>query len=163
MTPALSGIDLTRAAVQIDGRTICATVTFARAPIDADFELTFHLADTTEASCCASLRFRRNAGHFEVGHSSTDTNGVVQLEPVPNAGAALRRATLVITGTLPSPSTWQQRAHRMPALRNLAWSITTGYFSDKYGPYYGDWLPRYEPVSEQVIRQSDGATVRPGD
>ncbi len=64
----------------------------------------------------------------------------------PNAGAALRGATLVITGDLADPSDWQQQARRMPEVENLAWSITTGYFPDKYGPYFGDWLPRHEPV-----------------
>jgi hypothetical protein len=162
LTPALSGIDLTRAAVQIDGRTICATFTFARTPTDADFELGFNLADTTEASCCASLRFRRTAGRLEVGYFYVDANGVYQLEPTPNAGAALRGATLVITGTIAPPSRWQYRARRMPATNNLAWSVTTRYYTDKYGPYYGDWLPRHEPVGQPAIRHRDGAIVQPG-
>jgi hypothetical protein len=161
LTPALSRIDLTRAAVQIDGRTICATFTFARPPTDADFALGFNLADTTEALCCASLRFRRSAGRLEVGYLYLD-NGVNRLVPTPNAGAALRGATLVITGTLAPPSRWPYRARRMPATNNLAWSVTTQYYTDKYGPYYGDWLPRHEPVGQPAIRHRDGAIVKPG-
>jgi hypothetical protein len=147
MTRPLSGIDLTRAAVQIDGNTVCATFTFARSPVDADFRLTFNL------SCCGSLRFQRTAGRLEVGRSFTDANGVSQLEPVANGGAALRRKTLVITGTLPAPEG--------PVARDLVWSITTGYFPDKYGPYFGDWLPRHEPVDQPAIRHRDGVIVRP--
>jgi hypothetical protein len=162
MTPALSRIDLTRATVQIDGRTICASFIFARAPTDADFQLSFNLHDTSERSCCTTLRFRRSAGRLEVGAFSIDANGVYQLDPTANAGAALRGTTLEITGDLADPSSWQQRARRMPAVENLAWSITTGYFPDKYGPYFGDWLPRHEPIGQPAIRHSDGAVVRPG-
>jgi hypothetical protein len=51
----------------------------------------------------------------------------------------------------------------MPEVENLAWSVTTGYFPEKYGPYFGDWLPRHEPVDQPAIRHSDGTTIRPGD
>ncbi len=53
-------------------------------------------------------------------------------------------------------------ARRMPEVENLAWSVTTGYFPDKYGPYFGDWLPRHEPVGQPAIRHSDGSKVEPG-
>lgn len=161
MTPALSGIDLVRAAVQIDGRTVCATFTFARALTHADFRLSFHLHDTSEPSCCTTLRFQRTAGRLEVGAHST-VDGVYQLVPTANAGAALRGATLVFSGDLAEPSKWQQRARRMPDVESLAWSITTGYFEDKYGPYFGDWLPTHKPVGQPAIRHSDGTPVRPG-
>jgi hypothetical protein len=66
LTSELSRVDITRAAVQIDGRTICARLVFARPPEDADFRVTLTLRDTTSSSCCASLRFRRTAGRLEV-------------------------------------------------------------------------------------------------
>lgn len=74
-----------------------------------------------------------------------------QLDRTPNAGAALRRAVLVISGDLADPSKWQQRVRRMPDVENLAWSITTGYSQDKYGPYFGDWLPTHRPVGQPAI------------
>jgi hypothetical protein len=67
----------------------------------------------------------------------------------------------VITGTLPPPSVWQSQGKRMPAPTNIGWSVTSAYFPKKYGPYYGDWLPRYEAVGQPLIRQRDGVTVRP--
>ncbi len=39
-----------------------------------------------------------------LGAFSIDQNGVYKLDPTPNAGAALRGATLVITGELADPS-----------------------------------------------------------
>ena len=153
MTPALSGIDITRASVQIDGLTVCAAFTLARAPTSSDFRLTFNLS-VPGSSCCGSLRFKRSAGRLEVGHFFIDSNGAGQLEPVENAGAALRATTLVITGTLPTPDD-------PPVAGNLVWSVTTGYFPDKYDAYFGDWLPRHEPIDQPAIRHRDGAVVRP--
>jgi hypothetical protein len=49
----------------------------------------------------------------------------------------------------------------MPTAENIGWGLTTGYFPEKYGPYFGDWLPRHEAVNQPLIRQRDGATVRP--
>jgi hypothetical protein len=80
---------------------------------------------------------------------------------VQRAGAALRDNTLVISGTLPPPNAWRYRIRRMPASENIGWSATTGYLPEKYGPMYGDWLPRYHPIDQPMIRQHDGATVRP--
>lgn len=162
ITPALSGIDITQAAVQVDGRTVCARFVFASPPGSSDFELQFTLRDTTTPSCCGSLRFRRSAGRLEVGYFTVDANGAYQLEPVSNAGALLRDNTLLMTGTLPPPSAWQFPSPRMPAARNLGWSVTSTYSPDEYGPYYGDWLPRYEAVSQPLIRHRDGATVEAG-
>jgi hypothetical protein len=162
VTPALSGIDIRHATVQVDGRTICATFVFARVPESSDVELTLTLRDTTTPSCCASLRFRRSTGSLEVGHLTVDANGGYQLEPVPDAGASLRGNTLLMTGTLPPPSAWQLQTRRMPAVRNIGWSVTSRYFRNEYGPFYGDWLPGYEDVGEPVIRHRDGATVTPG-
>src|SRR5215210_2760656 len=85
-----------------------------------------------------------------------------RLEPVPDAGASVRGNTLLMTGTLPPPSTWQLQIPRMPALRNIGWSVTSGYFRNQYGPFYGDWLPGYEDVGEPVIRHPDAETVTPG-
>lgn len=156
MTPALSAIDLTRASVQIDGRTVCASFVLARAPTGADFQLRLNVGGTKGRSCCGSIEFRRTAGRLEVGLFRIDANGVYQLDPIADAGASLRGTTLTITGTLPAPD-----GGRMPPAIQLAWSITTGYFPDKYGPYFGDWLPRHEPVDQPAIRHSDGMTVRP--
>lgn len=161
MTLALSGIDITRAAVQIDGRRICASFTFARPPESPAFELALNVHDTTERYCCATLRFRGKRAALEVGHFFVDANGVYQLKPVADAGAALRGRTLVLSGTLPDPSTWEGRARRMPAPANLGWSVTTSYFTDKYGPYFGDWLPRHEPVGQPFVRHRDGTIVEP--
>jgi hypothetical protein len=161
LTPQLSGIDITRASVQVDGRTLCATFAFARPPASADFQLTLSLRDTTTASCCASLRFRRTRGGLELGYLFLDpTTGAERLRPVAGAGAALSGNVLVITGTLPAPGAWPYRTHRMPSARHLGWSVTTTYAPEKYGPYYGDWLPR-QAVAQPMIRQYDGATVRP--
>lgn len=162
MTRALSGIDITRATVQIDDRTVCATFVFARAPEDQDFELRFNLADATEPSCCATLWFKRTAGRLELGSFEIDANSTYQLRPVPSAGAALRGRNLTITGTFPPPEEWRLRARRMPAPENLAWSVTTGYFPDKYGPYFGDWLPRHEPIGQPAIHHRSGEIIKPG-
>jgi hypothetical protein len=162
VTPALSGIDLTRATVQIDGRTICAAFVFAGPPPGDKVQLTLTLRDVTAPSCCASLRFRRTPGGLEVGHLSVDANGAYRLAPVPNGGASLRGNRLVITGTLPPPSGWQVQSRRMPAVQDLGWSVSSSYSPEKYGPSYGDWLPRYKAVGEPVIRHRDGATVTPG-
>jgi hypothetical protein len=162
VTPALSGIDILHATVQIDERTICASFVFAGRPRDSDVELTLTLRDTTAPSCCASLLFRRTAGRLEVGHFTVGANGRYRLEPVADAGASLRRDTLLVTGTLPPPSTWQLQTRRMPAEENVGWSVTSQYAPNEYGPFYGDWLPRYEAAGEPVIRHRDGATVTPG-
>jgi hypothetical protein len=162
MTPALAAIDIVRARVQIDGQTICASFTLAQSPGDADFWLTLTLMDATTASCCASLRFRRTAGRLELGHHTIDSDGSYKLRPVQGAGAALRDNTLVISGTLPPPSAWRYRTRRVPAPENIGWSATTGYLPRKYGPTYGDWLPRYHAIDQPMIRQHDGVTVRPG-
>ena len=66
-----------------------------------------------------------------------------------------------MTGTLPPPSVWQYQIKRMPSPGNIGWSVTSEYFPDKYGPYFGDWLPQHEAVRQALIRQRDGATVRP--
>jgi hypothetical protein len=161
MTPALSAIDITRAVVQIDGRTVCASFRFARAPAPQKFQLTFNLADTTEKYCCASLRFRRTPGHLELGHFSVDQNGVYELRPVALAGADLHGKTLTVSGRLPDARGWPGEARRFPR-ENLAWSVTTGYFPKKYGPSFGDWLPRHEPIDQPAIRHRDGAIIRPG-
>jgi hypothetical protein len=162
VTPALSGIDLTRATVQIDGRTICAAFVFADPPPSDKVQLTLTLRDVTAPSCCASLRFRRTPGGLEVGHLTVDANGAYRLAPVPNGGASLRGDRLVITGMLPAPSAWQMQTRRMPAVQDLGWSVSSGYTPEKYGPSYGDWLPRYKAAGEPVIRHRDGATVTPG-
>jgi hypothetical protein len=162
MNPALSGIDITHATVQVDDRTLCAEFMFATLPRDSNVELTLTLRDTTTPSCCASLRFQQTAGRFEVGHLTVDANGAYRLEPVVDAGALLRGNTLLITGTLPPPRAWQLQTRRMPAEENIGWSVTSRYLPNKYGPYYGDWLPGYKDVSEPVIRHRDGATVTPG-
>jgi hypothetical protein len=162
MTPALSGIDITRATVQVDGRTLCAAFIFATLPRDSNVRLTLTLRDTTTPSCCASLRFQQTAGRFEVGHFTVGASGGYRLEPVADAGASLRGNTLFITGTLPPPSAWQLHTRRMPAEENIGWSVTSGYVPNKYGPFYGDWLPGYKDAGEPVIRHRDGATVTPG-
>jgi len=161
VTPALSAIDITRARFQIDKRTICASFVFARPPGIHNFELTVNLRDTTTRPCCASLRFRQTAGRHEVGYFRVDARGFYQLDAVPNAGASVHGKTLVITGTLPPPSVWQSQGKRMPAPTNIGWSVTSASFPKKYGPHYGDWLPRYEAVGQPLIRQRDGVTVRP--
>jgi hypothetical protein len=162
MTPELSRIDLTRAEVQIDGRTVCATFTFARPPTEGDLDVSFNLHDTTEPFCCTTLRFRRTAGRLEVGAFSIDKSGRYQLAETANAGAAVRGSTLVVTGDLADPSTWQRGAHRMPEVENLGWSITTLYVPKKYGPSFGDWLPRHEALGQPFIRHRDGAIRQPG-
>ncbi len=161
LTPELSGIDITRATVRIDGAKMCGTFVFAEPPA-GDFQLTLTLRDTTTSACCASLRFRRMAGRLEVGHETHNEEGASELEPVSGAGAALRGETLVVTGTLPPPNVWQFGTRRLPAAAEVGWSATTRFFSEQYGPYYGDWLPRHEPVGEPIIRHRDGATVLPG-
>jgi hypothetical protein len=159
LTPELAGIDLTSAVVQIDeDRTVCATFTFASPPPATDFQLTFNFADLTERRCCTSLRFRRSVGGMEVGHFHTDEHGTFQLDPVDDAGASLEGTTLVISGRLPDPSEWN-RGGRMPEVAYFAWSVTTGYTPEKYGPYFGDWLPGYQALGSPVIRHWDGATV----
>jgi hypothetical protein len=162
ITPTLSGIDITRTTVQIDELTICASFVFAERPRDSNVQLTLTLRDTTAPSCCASLRFRRTARGLEVGHFTVGANGGYRLEPVANAGASLRGNTLLITGTLPPPSAWQLQTRRMPAEENVGWSVTSRYAPNEYGPFYGDWLPRYKAAGEPVIRHGDGATVTPG-
>lgn len=161
LTPELSAIDITRASVQIEKRTMCATFVFAR-PIRAqDFRLTLSLRDASSSLCCASLRFRQTAGRHEVGYFRIDSHGLYQLDPVPNAGASVRGRTVIMTGTLPQPSVWPYQIKRMPSPANIGWSVTSEYSPDKYGPYFGDWLPRQEAVRQPLIRQRDGATVRP--
>jgi hypothetical protein len=155
LTEALSGIDITRATVQIDGRTVCATFVFAEPPGVRDFRLTLYLQDTTRRSCCAALRFQQTKGRREVGRSILDANGSYRLEPLPNAGVSLRETTLVMTGTLPAVGTW-------PAAQNAGWSVTTAYFPTEHGPAYGDWLPRHEAIAQPLIRHRDGAIVKPG-
>ncbi len=162
MTPALGAIDIVRARVQLDGRTICASFTLAQPPRDADFWLTLNVMDATTSSCCASLRFRRTAGRLEVGHHTVDANGAYELRPVQRAGAALRDGTLVISGTLPPPNAWPYRTRRIPAPANIGWSATTGYLPEKHGPFYGDWLPPHHAINQPMIRQRDGVTIRPG-
>lgn len=149
--PLLSAIDLRRAAVQIDGRTICATFTFAAPLGSTEFALTLALREPT-ARCCASLHFRRTARGLEVGHRTIDPNGAYRLEPVPGAGASLRKNTLRLSGSLPTG---------VPAGDDVGWSITSTYADGEYGPYYGDWLPRYASVGEPYVRHRDGVTVRP--
>jgi hypothetical protein len=164
LTTQLSRIDITRASVQIDGRTLCATFAFARPPASADFQLHLNLRDTSTASCCASLWFRSTRGRLELGYFFLDiTTGAERLRPVANAGAILSGNILMISGTLPAPAAWQSRTHRMPSAQDLGWSVTTTYAPAKYGPYYGDWLPRPRPqaVAQPMIRQYDGATVLP--
>jgi hypothetical protein len=160
MTPELSAIDLTRAAVQIDGRAICAAFEFAEPPGAADFEVTLTLRDTTTARCCAALRFRRSARRLELGYLA-DEGGRYDLRPA-SGGAMLRGRNLVISGVLPPPNVWHYGSRQMPAGEYLGWSVTTSYAPEKYGPAFGDWLPRYAPVREPIVRHRDGATVRPG-
>ena len=162
MTLSLSAIDITRAQVQIEGRTLCASFVLAQPPGDIDFWLALNLMDATTTSCCASLRVRRTAGRLEVGYHSINNKGDYELRPVQEGGAALRNSTLVFSGTLPPPNLWQYVTRRLPAPENIGWSATTGYLPDKYGPTYGDWLPRHEAVNQPMIRQRDGVTVRPG-
>jgi hypothetical protein len=162
MTPQLSGIDITRAAVQIDGRTVCATLTFARPPTDGDLEVSLNLHDTTQPSCCTTLRFRRTAGRLEVGTFSIAPDGTYRLSPTTNGGAEVRSSTLVVTGDFADPSTWQRGALRMPEVENLGWSITTRSTPEKYGPSFGDWLPRHEGIGQPFIRHRDGAMTQPG-
>jgi hypothetical protein len=161
LTPELAAIDITRASVQIDKRTMCAKFLFARPFRAQDFQLTLSLRDATSSLCCASLRFRQTAGRHEVGYLRIDAHGAYQLDSVPNAGASVRGRTLIMTGTLPPPSAWQYQVNRMPSPGNIGWSVTSEYFSSKYGPYFGDWLPQHEAVRQPLIRQRDGATVRP--
>jgi hypothetical protein len=162
LTGAMSGIDLTRAAFQIEGRTVCATFAFAQPPAGDTVQLTLTLRDVKTPSCCASLRFRRTAGRLEVGHFTVDADGAYQLAPVPNAGASLREKTLLITGTFPPPSAWQMQSRRMPAAEEIGWSVSTAYSPERQGRSYGDWLPGYRKAGEPVIRHRDGATVTPG-
>jgi hypothetical protein len=162
LTRELSAIDLRRAAVRIDGRTICASFVFARPFGRLDFQLTLSLRDASTSSCCASLRFRRTGGRLEVGYDAYTENGTRrELRPVTEAGAELRGNRLVMTGTLPPPTVWPFATRRMPTAENIGWSVTTRYFADKYGPYFGDWLPGHDAVNEPIIRHRDGATVRP--
>jgi hypothetical protein len=49
----------------------------------------------------------------------------------------------------------------MPSADELGWSATSSYTPEKYGPYFGDWLPRYAPYLEPIVRHRDGATVTP--
>ncbi len=147
MTPELSAIDITRAAVQIDGRTICATFTFAGPPAHGIFQVTITLRDASSSSCCASLRFRRTAG-LEVGYDARTAKGD-ELQPVRDAGAAIHGNTLVMTGTLPPPSTWPYLSHRIPSTKDIGWSATTDYYPKRYGPGYFDSLPRHEAVTSR--------------
>jgi hypothetical protein len=160
VTRELSRIDITRAAVQIDGRTICATFVFAQPSGDIDFGLTLSLRDVS-SPCCASLVFASTAGQLEVGYLA-NVNGVTELKPVRQAGAELRGKMLIITGTLPPPSAWWYGSHRMPTAENIGWSLTTRYVPKTYGPSFSDWVPRDESVNEPLVRHRDGATVRPG-
>jgi hypothetical protein len=162
LTPELSAIDIRRAAVRIDGRTICASFVFARPSGGVDIQLTLSLRDASTPSCCASLRFRRTAGRLEVGSDAYTENGTRrELRPVTGAGAEVRDNRLVITGALPPPTAWPFATRRMPTAENIGWSVTTRYFAEKYGPYFGDWLPGHDAVNEPIIRHYDGATVRP--
>jgi len=158
LTPALAGIDVTRAAVQIDGSTICAAFTLARPP-SGDFGLTLWLVDTTTFRCCAALGFRRSAGRLELGNFVRDAQGTHRLEPVADGGAKLRGDTLVISGTLPDDA-WNQP--RPPASDDVAWHLTTSYDGAKHGPYFTDWVPRHEPIGQPFIRHRDATTVRLG-
>jgi hypothetical protein len=162
MTPVLSGIDITKATVQIKGRTICGTFVLDGSPERSKIQLTLTLRDTTTPSCCASLRFRRTGGRLEVGHLTIGLNGGYRLDSVTDAGAAVQDNTVILTGTLPPPSAWQLETRRMPAEENIGWSVTSEYSSNKHGPFYGDWVPGYEDTGEPVIRHRDGATVTPG-
>jgi hypothetical protein len=161
MTPALSGIDIVRASVHIDGRTLCATFELV-APPPPDFALLLVLRDTSTVRCCAALRLVRRAGRVQVGSDSTDVDGQRVLEPVAAAGASIRGRTLVLTGTLPAPGEWRLGSRRMPAADELGWSATSTYTPEKYGPYFGDWLPGYADSLEPIVRHRDGATVSPG-
>ena len=161
MTPELAAIDLTRAAVQIDGRTMCATFELARAPGASDFGLILVLRDTTTSACCAALHFRRTAGRLELGYLADD-GGTEALRPVSGGGALVRGTTLLISGTLPPPSAWRYGSQRLPAAEHLGWSVTTEYAPETYGPAYGDWLPAHAPFREPIVRHRDGAVVRPG-
>lgn len=160
MSDVLKAIDVTRASMQIDGRTMCATLELANAPGDADFTVLLTLRDTSTSSCCASLHFRQTAGQLEVGFRSY-ADGVRGPLPVAGGGAAVRGRTLTITGTLPTPDRWEMAARRMPAPATVGWSLTTSWYESKYGPYYGDWLPAHDDVNEPVVRHRDGAIVRP--
>ena len=162
LTRELSGIDITRTGVQIDARTICARFVFAKPPGDIDFQVTVSLRDASTSSCCTSLRFRRTSGQLEVGYDAYDANGETALKPVSRAGAELGGNTLVVTGTFPPPNSWLFASRRMPTAENIGWSVTTGYFPEKYGPYFGDWLPRHEAANHPLIRHRNGATIRPG-
>ena len=157
----LSGIDIRRAAVRIDDRTICAGFVFAQPPSGVDFQLTLALRDASASSCCASLRFRRSARGLELGYDSYNPNGTIELRPVENAGAELRGNTLTISGTLPPPSAWHLATRQMPTATNVGWTVSTRYVADRYGPFFGDWLPRYDDVNQSLVRHRDGATVRP--
>lgn len=161
LTPALSGIDIARAAVRVDGRTICASFVFAQPPGDIDFQLIVSLRDASTSSCCTSLRFRRTSGRLEVGYDAYNANGETEFKPVSGAGAELHDNTLTITGSFPPPSSWPYASRRMPTAEDVGWSVTTGYFPAKYGPYFGDWLPRHEAINQPLIRHRDGATIRP--
>ena len=161
ITPALSGIDIVRASVRIDEQTLCATFELA-APPPPDFALLLVLRDTSTVRCCAALRLVRRAGRVQVGSDSTDVDGQRVLEPVAAAGASIRGRTLVLTGTLPALGEWRLGSRRMPAADELGWSATSTYTPEKYGPYFGDWLPGYADSLEPIVRHRDGATVSPG-
>jgi len=157
MTSELSQIDIVHAVVQIDGSKVCATFNFAHAPAAAlDFQVRFWVRDTEEALTVGSLLFRRTAGRLEVGYFSP-RGGVPDLHPVSGGGAALDDKTLVMTGEVPAQA-WQGQ---IPPAERVGWGVTTGYFPEKYGPYYGDSLPRHEAVRQPMIRHRDGETVRP--
>ena len=162
MTAELAGIDITRATVAIEGQTICATFALEQPPGEIDFEVTVTLRDASTPSCCASLRFRRTSGRVEVGYLTLTAGGRTALQPVSRAGAELRDNALIVSGTLPAPGSWPMASKRMPSVDDIGWSVTTRYFEDEYGPYFGDWLPRYAAANEPIIRHRDGMTVRPG-
>ena len=109
--------------------------------------MTLSVRDASTPTCCVSLRFRNTRGGLELGYLAYETDGQLEVKTVTSAGAELRGATLVITGTIPPPSAWPYRSSRMPSATNIGWNVTTGYFPEEYGPYYGDWLPRYENVN----------------
>lgn len=161
MTNELRGIDIVQADVAIEGRTLCGRFELAAEP-RGDFGLKLVLRDASTLRCCASLGFRRVGRRLELGYATVDLAGRYVLRPVPRAGARVDGTVLTISGTLPPPSAWQPRSRALPRRENVAWSATTSYTPQKYGPYFGDWLPRYAPYLEPVVRQSDGEVVVPG-
>jgi hypothetical protein len=168
MRETLRMIDVTRAAVQLDGRTICAAFTFARPPAGGDFQLAVTLRSAATPRCCATLVFARARGRFEIGFPvftrspAGDFTGRTTLRPVANAAARIRGATVLVTGTLPRPAVWYLGTRRMPRARDAAWSATTRSVGGPHAPFYGDWIPAYRATSEPVVRQHDGAVVVPG-